>query len=127
MAVSTKTKAGSPQLPRPARPAVAKAQAPVTPNPRHPQFSFLHEMTSDQGPTAESKLTLDEEDQFDEFYESSSVIDSETMGRCKSWLYSMVIHLVLIIALALLTMKGNSRTTFSLEMATDDVGVMMQL
>ena len=60
-------------------------------------------------------------------YEQETVLDGELLGRCKSWLTSMVLHLAIIIGLALFSMKGEPRPEVMLQVAVNGNSAMMEL
>lgn len=51
----------------------------------------------------------------------------QILGNCKSWLTSMIIHLVIILSLALLTMRTNVSSSVRLELANDDFSALTDL
>jgi hypothetical protein len=51
----------------------------------------------------------------------------QLLGNCKSWMTSMIIHLVVILSLALLTMRISVQEVVRLELGSDDVSVLSEL
>ena len=51
----------------------------------------------------------------------------QVLGSCKSWMTSMIIHLVVILSLALLTMRSSVNQIVRLEMGTDEYSVLTDL
>lgn len=64
------------------------------------------------------------DDEVDDEGAESEGFSRQVLGSCKSWLTSMIIHLVVILVLALLTMRTAVNPMVSLELASDDFSAM---
>ena len=85
----------------------------------------LRELSSDSG------IEKKEETQFgivdDETVYAEHEYSRKVLGSCKSWMTSMIVHLVVILSLALLTMQTTEKQRVHLEMGTDDFSALTDL
>ncbi len=95
-------------------------------------LAHLQKLTADPAIKPRSVLDFErqafsEGDEHDEEgYESSGYL-AQLIGGCKSWMVSMVLHLIVILTLAAITLQAGKNRTVSLVVSSDEFSSMMDM